>query len=73
MKPVKVLLIEDDPGHALLIEKNLRRAHVSNEFVRFQDGQEALDFIFSHSDRSIDSEKTSYLVLLDLNLPGMDG
>ena len=40
---VTILLVEDDPGHARLIEKNLRRANVTNEVVFATNGQEALD------------------------------
>ena len=35
---VTILLIEDDPGHARLIEKNIRRARVNNAIVRLADG-----------------------------------
>ena len=43
---VGILLVEDDDGHALLVEKNLRRAGLSNGFLRLKDGQEALDYFF---------------------------
>jgi CheY-like chemotaxis protein len=38
---VTILLVEDDPGHARLIEKNLRRANVKNEIAFATNGQEA--------------------------------
>ena len=41
--PVTILLIEDDPGHARLIEKNVRRAGVSNAIIPFTDGTTALN------------------------------
>ena len=40
--PVTILLIEDDPGHARLIEKNVRRAGVNNDILPFADGTSAL-------------------------------
>ncbi|WP_133648896.1 response regulator [Paraburkholderia flava] len=43
---VGIILIEDDDGHATLVERNLRRAGISNGFMRFSDGQEALDYFF---------------------------
>jgi hypothetical protein len=43
---VGIVLIEDDDGHATLVERNLRRAGVSNGFLRFRDGQQALDYFF---------------------------
>jgi CheY-like chemotaxis protein len=66
-----ILLIEDDPGHARLIEKNLRRANITNEIKIINDGQQALDYLFG--DFQGGRVSSSLLVLLDLNLPGMDG
>ncbi|SDQ54073.1 Response regulator receiver domain-containing protein [Paraburkholderia fungorum] len=43
---VSIVLIEDDDGHATLVERNLRRAGISNRFVRLHDGQQALDYFF---------------------------
>lgn len=43
---VSIVLIEDDDGHATLVERNLRRSGVSNGFLRFRDGQDALDYFF---------------------------
>jgi CheY-like chemotaxis protein len=71
--PVIILLIEDDPGHARLIEKNVRRAGVSNQIVHFPDGTSALDYIFGDHGGSGPAAHTPLLVLLDLNLPDMTG
>ena len=35
-KPVTIVMIEDDEGHARLIEKNIRRAGVNNEIMPFE-------------------------------------
>jgi DNA-binding response OmpR family regulator len=43
---VSIILIEDDDGHATLVQRNLRRAGISNGFLRFADGQQALDYFF---------------------------
>lgn len=64
---VTILLVEDDPGHARLIEKNLRRANLTNDIVHVTDGQQAVDYLFSNG------RPSSLLVLLDLNLPVLDG
>ena len=45
-KPVSIVMIEDDEGHARLIEKNIRRAGVNNEIIPFQNGTDALAFLF---------------------------
>ena len=68
--PVSILLVEDDPGHARLIEKNVRRAGVANEIIHKVDGTSALDHLFGRGE-AIKSDPM--LVLLDLNLPDMSG
>jgi len=67
---VQIILVEDDDGHATLIEKNLRRAGFTNRFLRLKDGQEALDYF--HNDDSCHVD-TCCLVLLDINMPRVDG
>ena len=70
---VDILLVEDDPGHARLIEKNLRRASLSNQITIAPDGEQALDFLFQRGAYADKQVSTSLLVLLDLNLPIVDG
>lgn len=65
---VTIVMIEDDEGHAKLIEKNLRRSGITNEIIHFTDGSKADEYFFSSADR-----KPPLLILLDLNLPGVDG
>jgi len=68
-----ILLVEDDPGHARLIEKNLRRAHVDNEIVLVSDGQRALDYVLAEGDHAGTEPPELLLILLDLNLPVLNG
>ena len=68
-RPVIIVMIEDDEGHARLIEKNVRRAGVNNEIRHFADGTSALAFL--QSDDA--SAHGPILILLDLNLPDMTG
>ena len=44
--PVTIIMIEDDEGHARLIERNIRRSGVNNEIMPFTTGTEALAFLF---------------------------
>ena len=66
---VKIVMVEDDLGHAKLIEKNIRRANIANDIVHFDEGGAALDYLFSEEVRA----QGPLLILLDLNLPDMSG
>ena len=66
-------MIEDDEGHARLIEKNIRRAGVNNEILPFGNGTDALAFLFGADGSGEDSAGRHLLILLDLNLPDMGG
>jgi CheY-like chemotaxis protein len=70
---VTILMVEDDAGHALLIEKNLRRAGIANSIIRLDDGQKAVDFLFKTGDYSNSDHPAPFLILLDLNLPVLNG
>ncbi len=72
-KPVTIIMIEDDEGHARLIEKNIRRAGVSNEIIPFTNGTDALAYLLGKDGSGEDSAGRQLLVLLDLNLPDMTG
>ena len=45
-KPVTIIMIEDDEGHARLIERNIRRSGVNNEIVPFTNGTAAVNYLF---------------------------
>ena len=70
---VTILLVEDDPGHARLIEKNLRRSNVTNQIDRVADGQQAVDYLFREGEYADRNHPAPLLVLLDLNMPVLDG
>ena len=72
-KPVSIVMIEDDEGHARLIEKNIRRAGVNNEIIPFTNGTEALAYLFGPDGSGMVSSGRQLLILLDLNLPDMGG
>jgi CheY-like chemotaxis protein len=72
-KPVSIVMIEDDEGHARLIEKNIRRAGVNNEIIPFANGTEALAYLFGAEGSGKVSAGRQLLILLDLNLPDMTG
>lgn len=72
-RPVVIVMIEDDEGHARLIERNIRRAGVNNEIIPFLNGADALRYLLGADGSGAISAKRSLLVLLDLNLPDMTG
>jgi len=71
---ITIVLVEDDPGHALLIKKNLLRAGIINEIIHLDNGKKAIDFIFREiAEEKVGIQLPHYLILLDLNLPIVDG
>ncbi len=70
---VRIVMIEDDEGHARLIEKNIRRAGVLNEIVGFENGTKAVEFLFGSDGSGKVHHHNALLIMLDLNLPDMSG
>ncbi len=68
---VNIIMIEDDDGHARLIEKNIRRAGIANAIIHYVDGTSALDYLFNSPHGP--AQNGPALILLDLNLPDMSG
>jgi CheY-like chemotaxis protein len=72
-QPITIAMVEDDEGHARLIEKNLRRAGIHNQIVSLADGASAIEFLFGPDGSGLINKGRPLLVLLDLNLPDMFG
>jgi CheY-like chemotaxis protein len=71
--PVEIIMVEDDDGHAKLIEKNIRRAGVNNDITPFANGSDAIKFLFGPDGTASANKGRAMLILLDLNLPDMSG
>ena len=72
-KEVTILIADDDDGHAALIRKNLQRAGIHNDIVRFTDGQEVIDFLFAEGEGPHRQHGAPYVLLLDIRMPKVDG
>ena len=74
-KAMEVLIIvaEDDEGHARLIERNLARAGLHNPILRFENGQQVLNYLFCEGDGPHRKADAPYLLLLDIRMPQVDG
>jgi CheY-like chemotaxis protein len=72
-EPILIVLVEDDDGHANLVERNLKRAGLANGIHRLRDGQEALDFVHGVGDFSGRNLTKPMLLLLDIKMPRVDG
>ncbi|CAN5914954.1 response regulator [soil metagenome] len=72
-RAVSIVMVEDDEGHARLIERNIRRAGVNNEIMAFRNGTDAVAYLMGDDGTGEEHSSRSLLILLDLNLPDMSG
>src|SRR5690349_6249297 len=70
---VTILAVDDDEGHSELVRRHLVRAGVTAPIVALKSGREALDFVFRRGEFSDRKPHSELLVLLDINMPGIDG
>jgi two-component system, response regulator len=73
--PITIVICEDDEDDRLLIEQALKDAHISNELRFVSDGEELLDYLYQRGRFAgeIGLAPRPGLILLDLNMPKMDG
>lgn len=71
MKPIEILLVEDNLGDVRLTREALTDGKVRNNLYVVRDGVEALDFLFKRGEYK--NAMRPDLILLDLNLPKKDG
>jgi CheY-like chemotaxis protein len=72
-KDFSIIIAEDDPGHFALIQKNLFCMGFHTRIIHFLDGQQTLDFLFGRGEGPHRNADTSYLLLLDIRMPKVDG
>ena len=73
-EPLDILIVEDEPAHAELTKRAIRKAGNANRIFTVSDGEEAFDFLY-HRGKYKNSVKYPLpgLILLDIKLPGIDG
>jgi len=74
MKPLRILLVEDNEAHAELIRRTLQDHQVATSIYHVLDGEAALDFLHHRNAWSDESQSPRPdLILLDVRLPKIDG
>jgi len=68
-----ILLIDDSPSDTLIIERALREENIGHRLTTLSDGRAALDYLNGLKDSECSGRLDPDLILLDLNLPGLDG
>jgi CheY-like chemotaxis protein len=71
VRPIEILLVEDNPGDVRLTREALKEAKVSNTLHVVEDGVAALDFLYRRG--AYGKVARPDLILLDLNLPRKNG
>jgi CheY-like chemotaxis protein len=70
-EPIEILLVEDNPAEIRLTVEGLKEGRIANRLHSVTDGDMALDFLYRRG--AYKSAPRPDLILLDLNLPGIDG
>ncbi len=71
LNSIEILLIEDSPSDANLTMQSLEQAKITNRLHWVEEGEAAMDFLYQRGEY-INAPRPD-LIVLDLNLPGMDG
>jgi CheY-like chemotaxis protein len=73
--PITILICDDDEDDRLLTRQALEDAHVSNAVNFVEDGEQLLDYLYQRGEYAGETGTAPRpgLILLDLNMPNMDG
>lgn len=73
-RPITILMAEDDPDDQLLAKEALEESMIANHLYIVENGEELMDYL-KHRGKYSDPAKAPRpgLILLDLNMPRMDG
>jgi DNA-binding response OmpR family regulator len=70
-QPVRILIIDDNPGDVALLKEALLEECPDCEFMQLDNGEKAIDYLFARGEYA--DRPTPELVILDLNMPRLDG
>ncbi len=70
-RPITMLVVEDNPGDAVLFQAFFRQKPRATQFHVVTDGEEALDFVFRRNKHR--TAPRPDLIVVDINIPKIDG
>lgn len=73
MKPITILIAEDDPDDRYLAKEALSESRLANTLIFVEDGEELLQFLRHEGTYAAAKPPRPGIILLDLNMPRKDG
>jgi two-component system, response regulator len=72
-QPIPILMADDDPDDRMLAQEAMEENKVTNQMVFVENGEELLDYLHQRGAYNAENAPRPGLILLDLNMPLMDG
>lgn len=72
-KSLIILMAEDDPDDRMLTKEAMEENKLNNDLRFVEDGVELMDYLYQRNKYTPDTAPAPGLILLDLNMPRMDG
>lgn len=72
-RPITILVADDDADDRQMIQEALHENHLANDLKFVHDGEQLIDYLKQRGGYSADRHPRPGLILLDLNMPKMDG
>lgn len=72
-KVTKIIIVDDDLGHTVLLKRKLKALHIVNPICQFNKGLDFQDFIFRQNKYLYNNADENYIIFLDIRLPDIIG